>query len=182
MWPRSWWPRWQAPSHARMEVPAGQNRAPSAVVDWRRVDLVEDDAQEHASHANTCSDGVPAALGTDDVQERLPTPWSVVAGDAEKKKKNKFEDLEEHKGTTELLRAIKIEKANVPDLEEHKGAGELHMEPPNSKKRKRSRQSSGKHHGEHEETNKLIMKPSTSEKKRKVLPRSNKRLNKRCFN
>ncbi|XP_044969689.1 uncharacterized protein LOC123429754 [Hordeum vulgare subsp. vulgare] len=93
MWPRSWWPRWQAPSHARMEVPAGQNRAPSAVVDWRRVDLVEDDAQEHASHANTCSDGVPAALGTDDVQERLPTPWSVVAGDAEKKKKNKFEGI-----------------------------------------------------------------------------------------
>lgn len=29
MWPRSRWPRWRAPSHERMQVPAGQNRAPS---------------------------------------------------------------------------------------------------------------------------------------------------------
>ncbi|XP_048541212.1 neurofilament medium polypeptide-like isoform X1 [Triticum urartu] len=85
-----------------------------------------------------------------------PTPSSPAA------------DLEEHKVTNELLRAIKNEKANDPDLEEHKGAGELLTEPPKCKKRKRSRQSSGKLHGEHQETNKVVMKPSTSKKKRKA--------------
>ncbi|EMS45225.1 hypothetical protein TRIUR3_32724 [Triticum urartu] len=77
-------------------------------------------------------------------------------------------NLEEHKGTGELLRAIKIEKANGPDLEEHKAASELHVEPPKCKKRKRSRQSSIELHVEHQQTNKVVMKPSTSKKKRKA--------------
>ncbi|XP_044411626.1 uncharacterized protein [Triticum aestivum] len=42
------------------------------------------------------------------------------------------------------------------------------MELPKCKKRKRSRQSSGELHGEHQKTSKVIMKPSTSKKKRKA--------------
>ncbi|KAE8792179.1 hypothetical protein D1007_33337 [Hordeum vulgare] len=53
----------------------------------------------------------PAATNITSSSPAAPTPSPSLPA----------EDLEEHKGSTELLRAIKIEKASGPDLEEHKG-------------------------------------------------------------
>ncbi|XP_044405638.1 uncharacterized protein [Triticum aestivum] len=97
-----------------------------------------------------------------------PNPISSSAAAPNQTPSSTATDLEEHKGIGKLLYAIKIEKANGPDLEEHKAASELHVEPPKCKKRKRSRQSSGELHAEHQETNKVVMKSSTSKKKRKA--------------
>uniref|UniRef100_A0A8R7QH26 Uncharacterized protein n=1 Tax=Triticum urartu TaxID=4572 RepID=A0A8R7QH26_TRIUA len=110
----------------------------------------------------------PAAPNPTSSSPAAPNPISSSAAAPNQTPSSAAVDLEEHKGTGELLRAIKIEKANGPDLEEHKAASELHVEPPKCKKRKRSRQSSIELHVEHQQTNKVVMKPSTSKKKRKA--------------
>ncbi|EMS59206.1 hypothetical protein TRIUR3_01007 [Triticum urartu] len=73
--------------------------------------------------ASTPTPRSPAAPNPNSRSQAAPTPTPRSQAAPTLTPSLPAADLEEPKVTNELLRAIKIEKANDPDLEEHKGAG-----------------------------------------------------------